>query len=143
MACAGAQNIQQIAGIPGRLTEIFGKITAPAYPAWGASKNTARILLAVMKHNTQVRAIMEIKYSPAIIDLLALNNIPYAQLVINGDGLDDVIKSSIKNRVIPSIFYTEGGLAREGATIVTGKDAIAVAEMVINIADQLNIGSRL
>src|SRR5665647_608211 len=143
MACAGAQDIQQIAGIPGRLTEVFGKITAPSYPAWGASKNTARILLTVMKHNPQVRAVMEIKYSPAIINLLALNNIPCAQLVINGKSLSDLIKSSIKNQVIPSVFYTEGGLAREGATIVTGKDAIAVAEMVINLADQLNIGTRI
>ncbi|HZK84993.1 MAG TPA: thiamine-phosphate synthase family protein [Desulfosporosinus sp.] len=138
MARISAESIQQVAGIPGRLTEVFGRITAPAYPAWGASKNTSRILLSIMKHNPKVRAVMEIKYSAQIIDLLKENNILCAELIINGDNLGDLIKGTINDGVIPSIFYIQGGLAREGATIVTGKDAVTVAETVIKIADLLN-----
>lgn len=136
MATKDAITPEDIAGIPGRLTAVFGKITAPAYPAWGASKYTAMILLEVRKIKPDIRAAMEIKYDPKLVHLIQSHNIPIARLEIHeGDTLETILKKCMHEGTLPDLFYTEGGFAREGAIIVTGIDAISVAGLVVQIAD--------
>ncbi len=134
MARADAKNISEIAGIPGRLTEVFGRITAAAYPAWGASKNTAKILLAVMKLDPSRRAAMEIKYSDHLIEIIQAHGIKTALLPSGCESLDQTIYSCMIDQQLPSVFYTAGGWAREGAIIITTVDAVEIAHMVSNIA---------
>jgi thiamine-phosphate diphosphorylase len=136
MATKDASIPKDIAGIPGRLTAVFGRITAPAYPAWGASKYTALILLELRKIKPEIRAAMEIKYDPKLVHLIQSHNISIAHLEIQpGDTLDIILKRCVHEGVLPDAFYTEGGFAREGAIIITGEDAVDVARLVVQIAD--------
>jgi predicted fused transcriptional regulator/phosphomethylpyrimidine kinase len=134
MALADAKNISEIAGIPGRLTEVFGRITAPAYPAWGASKNTARILLAVMKVDPSRRAAMEIKYSEQVIEIIQAHGLKTALLPSGCESLEQTIHSCLIDQQLPPVLYTAGGWDREGAIIITAVDAVEIAHMVSNIA---------
>lgn len=140
MAKERAQKIEDIAGIPGRLTEVFGRITAPAYPAWGASRYTARILMAVMQLDPSRRAAMEIKYSQELVDLVKKKGIDIEHLDIEqGKTLLDILKGTLKkDGKLPTAFFTEGEFAREGAIIITGQNAVEVAKLVIRIAELLN-----
>jgi predicted fused transcriptional regulator/phosphomethylpyrimidine kinase len=139
MAVPGAQNAQDVAGVPGRLTEVFGRITAAAYPAWGASRFTSRILLTIMKYDPGRLAAMEIRYTSELVDLIGNDRISVSHLkVAEGKTLDDAFKESANESGLPTVFYTEGGFAREGAIIVTGKDAVSVAKIVLRIADLVN-----
>ncbi|MBN2298732.1 MAG: hypothetical protein JXM72_09065 [Deltaproteobacteria bacterium] len=136
MACEDAETTQDVAGIPGRLTEVFGTITAPAYPAWGASRYTALILLAVRKIRHSVRATMEIKYDPKIVKIIEDLGISIVRMDIEkGAALDAVLKNTMRDGVLADVFYTEGGFAREGAIIITDTEAVRVAETVIRTAD--------
>jgi predicted fused transcriptional regulator/phosphomethylpyrimidine kinase len=136
MATKDAVTPEDMAGIPGRLTAVFGKITAPAYPAWGASKYTAMILLEVRKINPDIRAAMEIRYDPKLVHLIQSHNISLAHLEIQvGDTLDTILKRCMHEGILPNSFYTEGGFAREGAIIIMGSDAMEVAKLVVQIAD--------
>jgi predicted fused transcriptional regulator/phosphomethylpyrimidine kinase len=136
MALDGARNIQEIAGIPGRLTHVFGKITAPAYPAWGASLYTATILLEIMKLDSSRRAAMEIKYSDETVLLMRDSGITVCHLKIDEkSSLKEILGNCIVEGSLPDAFYTEGGFAREGAIIITGGDAVEVAERVVQIAE--------
>ncbi len=136
MATKDAVTPEDIAGIPGRLTAVFGRITAPSYPAWGASKYTALILLEVRKIRPEIRAAMEIKYDPKLVHLMQSHNISIARLDIReGDSLDAILKECMHEGILPDLFYTEGGFAREGAIIITGIDAVTVAKLVVQIAD--------
>ena len=136
MATRDAITPEDIAGIPGRLTAVFGRITAPAYPAWGASKYTALILLDVRKIKPEIRAAMEIKYDSKLVELIQSHGISIAHLEIReGDTLDSILKRCMHEGILPDLFYTEGGFAREGAIIITGIDAVAVAKLVVQIAD--------
>jgi hypothetical protein len=139
MAMPGAQNAQDVAGIPGRLTEVFGRITAAAYPAWGASRFTSRILLTIMKYDPGRLAAMEIKFTSELVDLIRNDGISIRHIeVAKGKTLDDTFKEIVTESGLPTVFYTEGGFAREGAIIITGKDAVAVAKIVLRIADLVN-----
>ena len=136
MATKEASKPEDIAGIPGRLTAVFGRITAPAYPAWGASKYTALILLEVRKSRPEILAAMEIKYDPKLVHLIQSHGISIAHLEIRaGDTLDTILKKCMHEGVLPNVFYTEGGFAREGAIIITSIDAVEVAKLVVKIAD--------
>jgi len=138
MALDGAQSIEEIAGIPGRLTPVFGKITAPAYPAWGASFYTAAILLEILKIDASRRAAMEIKYTPAIVELVRQDDISIERLEIEENlSLEIIIKRSLRNGTVPQAFYTEGGFAREGAVILTGDNAVQVAGTALRIAERI------
>jgi predicted fused transcriptional regulator/phosphomethylpyrimidine kinase len=137
MAVDHAQKISEVAGIPGRLTEVFGRITAPAYPAWGASKNTAALLLAIMKFDPSRRALMEIKYSNEILDLIKSNGIRIEKLN-TGLPIDENLRSVWAGGKLPGTFYMEGGFSREGSIVITGESAVKVVELVLGIAELLN-----
>ncbi|HHW40661.1 MAG TPA: hypothetical protein GXX19_05855 [Syntrophomonadaceae bacterium] len=140
MAKEGAQKTDDIAGIPGRLTEVFGRITAPAYPAWGASRYTARILMAVMQFDPSRRAAMEIRYSEELVGLIKREGIDIERLDVRpGKTLTDTLREYMKDGKLPTAFFTEGGFAREGAIIITGQNAVEVVKIVIKIAELLNI----
>jgi predicted fused transcriptional regulator/phosphomethylpyrimidine kinase len=135
MAAVDARIPEDVAGIPGRLTAVFGKITAPAYPAWGASIYTALILLEVRKIRPEIRSAMEIRYSPELVDRIEKQGIPIAHLEIRqGDTLESILKKAMRKGTLADLLYTEGGFAREGAIIITGKDAVSVAQMAVRIA---------
>jgi predicted fused transcriptional regulator/phosphomethylpyrimidine kinase len=136
MALANAGSIQEVAGVPGRLTHVFGKITAPAYPAWGASLYTASILLEIMKLAPSRRSAMEIRYSAETVALMRNNGISICHLDIDEKStLKEILDRCIVEGNLSDAFYTEGGFAREGAIIITGNDAVEVAELVVKIAE--------
>lgn len=137
MACQGAVTIEEIAGIPGRLTEVFGTITAPAYPTWGASKYTALILLSIRKIRPTVRAAMEIRYDPELVKIIEDIGITIVRMdVEKGASLDEILNNCKRDGVLPDVFYTEGSFAREGAIIVTGENAVNVTEKITLFADR-------
>jgi hydroxymethylpyrimidine/phosphomethylpyrimidine kinase len=135
MAALDARTPDDIAGIPGRLTAVFGSITAPAYPSWGASKYTALILLEIRKLKPEVRSAMEIRYTPEIVKRIEELGMSIAHLDIReGDTLDEIFRRTMHDGVLPDLFYTEGGFSREGVVIITGIDAVEVARTAVKIA---------
>lgn len=134
MAKSNAKGIEDVAGIPGRLTEVFQRITAPAYPAWGASRFTASILLKIMEYDPSRRSVMEIKYSEKLVELIREDGIEIRHIDVGVKTLDDMLKQYASNK-LPVAFFTEGGFAREGAIIITGQNAVEVAKLVLRIAD--------
>ncbi len=138
MAIEGAQTTDEVAGIPGRLTEVFGTITAPAYPAWGASRNTARILLGVMNYEPSRRATMEIKYSPQTMEIIRNRGISMGELTLGAGSLQKAFEASLIEGKLPQVLYLPDGFAREGAIILTAQTATDVAALAIDIANQLD-----
>jgi predicted fused transcriptional regulator/phosphomethylpyrimidine kinase len=79
---------------------------------------------------------MEIKYDPKLVELIQGHGISIAHLEIReGDTLDTILNRCMHEGILPDLFYTEGGFAREGAIIITGIDAVSVAELAVMIAD--------
>jgi len=136
MALRDAKTPDDVAGIPGRLTAVAGRITAPAYPAWGASFYTALILLEVRRIRPEIRSAMEIRYTPEIVERITRLGMRIARLDIReGDPLDIILKKTMCEGSLADLLYTEGGFAREGAVIITGAGAVAVARTAVRIAE--------
>ncbi|BDZ68297.1 thiamine-phosphate synthase family protein [Methanobacterium ferruginis] len=69
MAQENAQTIQEVAGIPGRITTVHGLPRTVANPDYGASSHMARLVLSIMKHDPEKRCALNIKYHPQLVEL--------------------------------------------------------------------------
>jgi predicted fused transcriptional regulator/phosphomethylpyrimidine kinase len=145
MSLAQARGPEDVVGVPGRITSVFGKPRAAALPALGGSQHTARIVLAVRREVPNLRAALEIKYRPALVSeiermglqpcslepLFAEAAEPEAQLAV----LCRTFKQCYSEAEKLSVAYTEGGHSREGAIILLGETAVSVARKGIAIAE--------
>jgi len=74
-------------------------------------------------------AVMEIKYSQDIIDVLRMQNVSIMEL---GTFLANETPTDV-----PELFYLEHGHGREGVIIVIKETAMQVAETVVQIANMV------
>ncbi len=145
MAKKDAKNINEVAGIPGRITIVNGKPQAFTGPDFGASSHMARLVLSVMKHDPQRRSALNMKYNPLIIKIckkLGLQVSSYdrsqepenARKVEGGTipwGVEEAIN---KSGCVPDVVYHTGSWGKEPIICVLGPDAVEVAEMAVCIA---------
>jgi hydroxymethylpyrimidine kinase / phosphomethylpyrimidine kinase / thiamine-phosphate diphosphorylase len=66
-AGSNASSYDDVAGIPGRITNVEDQIVVCREPAFGATRHVARVVLAVMSKAPEMRSAMNIRYSSSII----------------------------------------------------------------------------
>ncbi len=140
--CEGPEDV---VGIPGRITSVFGRPRAASRPALGGSHFTARIVRAARLEKANLRAALEIKYRPdllAVIERMGLACQPLEPIFsgtsdpeARAAALSRVFKEAYSEREKLSVAYTEGGHSREGAIILLGETAVDVARKAIAIAE--------
>ena len=145
MCLARSEGPEDVVGVPGRITNVFGQPRAAARPALGGSHFTARIVLAVRREIPNLRAALEVKYRPDLVAVIEKMGLQAKSLepVLSGAtnpearvaGLRQTFKEVYSEDEKLSIAYTEGGHAREGAIILLGETAVDVARRAIAIAE--------
>lgn len=140
--CEGPEDV---VGVPGRITSVFGRPRAAGRPAFGGSRFTARIVLAARREMANLRAALEIKYRPDLLAVIERMGLVCQSLepVLSGStdpearsaGLGRAFKEAYSEQEKLSVAYTEGGHAREGAIILLGETAVHVAGKAIAIAE--------
>lgn len=107
MGLEKAKGIAEVAGIPGRLVKVRGKVKAFMDPEFGASSHLAKFLLVVMKRKPNLRSAINVRYSKDVMDALAKLNMRYAVLHRNPvyKGEEDELY-----RFTQSAFERDGGL---------------------------------
>lgn len=145
MAKENADNTNDVAGIPGRITTVHGKPRAFMAPEFGASSHMARLVLSIMIHDNEKRSAMNIIYNPKIIKIcekLGLNvsfydrrNEPDDVKNIEGGTIPWGVESAI-NKIgdVPDIIYHKGAWGKEPSISLIGPTAVEVAEMGVCIA---------
>jgi predicted fused transcriptional regulator/phosphomethylpyrimidine kinase len=145
MCLALSEGPEDVVGVPGRITSVFGQPRAAARPALGGSHYTARIILAVRREMPNLRAALEIKYSADLVAVIEQMGLQAKSLepVLSGAadpeariaGMCQTFREVYSEEEKLSIAYTEGGHAREGAIILLGETAVDVARKAIVIAE--------
>jgi thiamine-phosphate diphosphorylase len=145
MAKDNAKDVDDIAGIPGRITIVHGKPKAFVEPEFGVSSHMARLVLNMMKYDSSKRSAMNIKYSPKIIEIcekLGLkvsfydrNDEPEDIRQFEGGTIPWGVETAIK-RIdgIPDIIYHMGAWGKEPSITLIGTSAVDVAKMAVCIA---------
>ncbi len=143
-----AKSEMDVAGVPGRLVKIEGRIKPISQPAFGSSSHLASAVLTAMKHDERIRAVANIKYSKAILNAARIRgytatfydrrNEPAKVKAKEGATLPWVIERAIeKTGTVPDLIYDAGDIGKEPMMRVFGTDALDVADKVVKIAKQL------
>ena len=148
MAIPYAKDINDIAGIPGRIVKIKNRAKAVSSPEFGSSSHMARILLKIMEYDSNIRAAINIKYSEEILKIMKDLNFtisyfdrreePLEIKLKEGASLPWGIEQAIK-RIgrIPDAIYDLGDIGKEPMIRIFGKNAIDVVNKIISIANKL------
>ena len=140
MAKKNATTINEVAGVPGRITTVNGKAKAFMKPEWGASSHMARLILEVMKHDPERRSAINLRYQPTLIELikkLGLKISSYNRLEEPEDQRK--IEGGSINWGVPDVIYHTGDWGKEPIIALIGCDAVDVAKMAICLAQLYSI----
>ncbi len=148
MAKKNAKEINDVAGIPGRITTVHGKPRAIMEPEFGASSHMARLVLTVMENDPSKRSAMNIKFDEKIINIckkLGLkvsfydrNDEPEDIKKIEGSTIPWGVEAAIKRiGEVPDVIYHRGAWGKEPSISLIGADATDVAKMAVCISKLL------
>jgi predicted fused transcriptional regulator/phosphomethylpyrimidine kinase len=150
MAVEGAERIEQVIGIPGRITIVNGKPRSVMEPDFMSSSHMARLVLSVMKHDPTKKSALNMKYDPIILEIckklgLKVSSYNRAQEPedvknVEGSTIQWGVETAIENAgTIPDVIYHKGAWGKEPMICLIGSDAVKVAEMGICIARLFDI----
>ncbi|NUB91733.1 helix-turn-helix domain-containing protein [Haloterrigena sp. SYSU A121-1] len=130
VACTpDAGDVDDVAGVPGRIFDVKGQATVPSDPEFGVSEHVASVLLAAREHGADASAAINIRYEP---DLLA-ELTEQGHVTAEFDESNDVASSvgaAIEDEPEATVLYQTGGMGIEPLIYVLGSDAESVADAV-------------
>jgi hypothetical protein len=135
-----AADIEDVAGVPGRIFDVKGRATVPGDPEFGVSEHVASVLLSAREAGVPARAAVNVRYDPEL--LTRLDDAGYQTVEFDVDGMAsaagerdapiDAVVAALEGRSLDETFvlYQTGGYGIEPITYVLGPDAPAVARVV-------------
>jgi hydroxymethylpyrimidine/phosphomethylpyrimidine kinase len=140
----GAHEAGDVAAIPGRISRIGDDIFTVAEPRLGASQHVAKIVLAAMHFDPEMRAVMNIKLTNSI--LKACRKLKFKMASFDrakepknvkqreGSSLEWGTYTAIKKcGFVPDVIYDLGGQGKEEMIRVLAQDVGALVEKVLKI----------
>jgi len=130
VACVpDAQDVDDVAGVPGRIFDIKGRATIPGEPEFGVSEHVASVLLAARAHGSDVAAAANITYDSELLRALEDAGHELAEFDESGD-LHESIGAAISDTPDATVLYQTGGEGIEPITYVLGEDPESVAKAI-------------
>lgn len=136
-----AEDIESVAGFPGRITVIDGEIYAASYPQYGGSSHVARMVLTALKFDPSTRSAINLRYDDELIRRADAKGLcvssferarePREISSVEGRSLSWGVEHAIKvaGRV-PDIIYDYGGMGKEPMIRVLGKTPFDVLDKI-------------
>jgi predicted fused transcriptional regulator/phosphomethylpyrimidine kinase/predicted transcriptional regulator len=135
-----ATDIEDVAGVPGRIFDVKGRATVPADPEFGVSGHVAGVLLAARAAGLPVRAALDVAYEPAALAALADAGLATVEFDPAADAADDTVRAAVERALVDAgagagdaesaVVYHTGAVGVEPIVYVLGPDAPAVATLV-------------
>lgn len=140
-----AQEVGDVATIPGRIVRVRNRAKATASPEFGIKGHLAKLLLELRKVNPEIRAVMNIKYDGKLKSTVSGMKLPY-RVTEHGPVLreDEVIQSVVDcvrcQPAVPLIVFDEGGFGIEPMTYLLGRNLDEIVQAVLEIAHRYVVG---
>ncbi|MEM4741605.1 MAG: bifunctional hydroxymethylpyrimidine kinase/phosphomethylpyrimidine kinase [Ignisphaera sp.] len=144
-----AQNIDDVAGVVGRIVRFGKKIKVVGNIAFGASRHMAKAVLKAMEFDEKVRAAANIRFDERILEIAKLlgfttsfydrSQEPLEIKNLEGATIPWGIEQAVKRAgFVPDIVYHRGDWGKEPMINIFGFTATDVAEKIIRIAKLYN-----
>ena len=147
-ALPGASSPDEVAAVPGRISQIGDRVVAFAEPAFSASRHVAKVILAANRHDPETRSAMAIRYSPEILEACRELGYQIADFSRAEEPTDVKEKegSSLEwgtSRALegmddtPAVVYDLGEVGKEPIIRILGRDPGQVVDRVLAISRRL------
>jgi len=130
----GARDIDDVAGVPGRLFAVKGRLAVPAEPEFGASAHVASILLAARAAGSPARAALNVRHGEDVLDRLREAGHATAAFDAEYDDPEAAIGDALSGDPGADVLYHAGGYGIEPIVYVLGEDAASVAAVVRDLS---------
>ena len=125
-----ADDIEDVAGVPGRIFDVKGRATVPGDPEFGVSEHVAGVLLSARAAGVDVRAAVNVGYDADVVATLEAAG--YECVEFDPEAPTDPVRAALADRALPDTFvvYQAGGFGIEPVLYVLGPDAATVAGVI-------------
>jgi len=124
-----AEDLDDVAGVPGRIFDVKGRATVPSEPEFGVSEHVATVLLSARRAGSDARAALNVRYGSDIVERLAGTGLDAVEF----DGempTDEAVAAALGDAPAADVLYQTGGYGVEPIVYLLGPDAETVAERV-------------
>jgi predicted fused transcriptional regulator/phosphomethylpyrimidine kinase/predicted transcriptional regulator len=128
-ALPGADDIEAVAAVPGRILDLKGSVAIPADPEFGVSEHVATVLLAARAAGSEARAALNVRYDPAVVE--GLREAGYRTVEFDAEAdVEAAIAEALVDDPAADVVYQTGGYGTEPVMYVLAADAPAAARTV-------------
>ncbi|MEA1944328.1 MAG: bifunctional hydroxymethylpyrimidine kinase/phosphomethylpyrimidine kinase [Euryarchaeota archaeon] len=138
-----ARSIADVAAVRSRIVRSGDKARAVGCVEFGASSHIARLILAVMRFDPDIRSALNIRYSDDILSACKDRGYTVASFDRKNepphhDTMDWGAEYAIRNAgYVPQVIYDVGGVGKEAMVRILGRSAVEVADLAIQVLDQM------
>jgi len=128
-----ATDVEDVAGVPGRVFDVKGRAEIPAEPEFGASGHVAAVLLAARAAGSDARAALNLRYDPELLS--RLEELGYETVAFDAeyDDLEVALAGSLSERPAASVLYQTGAHGVEPIVYVLAEDAESAADIAAEL----------
>ncbi len=143
-ALPGAFDHEDVAAIPGRISQVGERLLVCRDPAFGASRHIAKVVLAAMMYDPEIRSAMNIRYSKRIVAVCQGLGLQVASFDRGEEP--EVVKAREGSTLewgtqralqgvghVPDVVYDEGEKGKEPMIRILGRNPMEVAEKALRI----------
>ena len=140
MALPNARSLEEVAGLTGRIIRVEGRAVGVGEPKFGATHFMGNVILAAMRHNSEFKAVINIKYSPEIVRIcrefgMDTRTHDWKEKPKEAIEMKCAIPFTIeKLQEVPEVVYDLGDVGVEPLITIFGRTAVEVASKAIKIA---------
>lgn len=143
MAISEAGNYEDVAAVEGGIVSHRGGTVPAGCVDFGASQHVARIILASLHYNPEIRAAINVKYSREALAAcgemkLGISSFDRAEEPENSSTVDWGTAEAIKKYgSVPKVIYDKGGPGKQPMIHLLGTGAIEVAKLAVELAEKI------
>lgn len=145
MALPWAESRGDVAAVPGRIVKMGDRVRASSYPAFGASSHVANTILTATKHDLEMRAAMNVRYSKELVNMCRKIGLVVASYdrskepkeIKTVEGMTTLWgteQAIISVGRVPDVIFHTGDMGKEPMMVLLGRDAVGVAERAVELA---------
>jgi len=128
-ALPGAEGIEDVAAVPGRILDVKGSVAVPADPEFGVSEHVASVLLAARAAGSDARTALNVRYDPTLVAAFVEGG--HTAVEFDADAeMEAAIAAALSAQPDADVLYQTGGEGIEPILYVLAADAPAAARAV-------------
>ena len=122
-----ATEVEDVAGVPGRLFDVKGRTEVPADPEFGASGHVAALLLAARSAGSDARAALNLRYDDDLVAALESRGHTTVEFDAEYDALGPALATALAGNPDADVVYQTGAHGVEPILYLLAGDAETAA----------------